>query len=184
MINSEKWASSLFHRQIKEEGSMKKILTLLLVALLLSCAKRYEQQALFDAIGTNNIEGVRKCLEEGMKINQKVYNPKYKNSIAPLHIAAMYSNKEMVEFLLNNKAEANITDDSGSASLHFAIYENHYDIVELLIQRGAMRNLPEIADLLIKSGANINAATKGGVTPLDIAKKRNYPDLIKLLGGL
>ena len=39
----------------------------------------------------------------------------------------------------------------------------------------------DIVELLIAKGADVNVRTKGGRTPLDLAKRRGYTEIIELL---
>ena len=47
------------------------------------------------------------------------------------------NHKEVVEFLIENKAYIDAGAGMGGAPLHIAAYEGHSDIVELLISEGA-----------------------------------------------
>lgn len=78
------------------------------------------------------------------------------------------------------------TDKDKYTPLHRASYENHIDVVKLLLQNGAdvgaqtemgwqplhsccPWNNKECAALLIQNGADVNAKSEGGQTPLHIA---------------
>lgn len=69
----------------------------------------------------------------------------------PLHMAVGYGHKNVVEFLLANKAKVNAMSDIGcSTPLHIAAVYGYKDIAELLIARGA----------------DVNARNNLGMTPL------------------
>ena len=64
----------------------------------------------------------------------------------------------------------NAKNDAGFTPLHFAAYEGH----------------KEVAELLIANGADVNAKNDGGETPLDWAISRKHPetaDLLRKHGG-
>src|SRR5213593_1876150 len=72
---------------------------------------------------------------------------------ADLADAVMKGNKAAVRSLLQKKADVNAAQSDGSTALHWA----------------ARLDDLETADLLIHSGANVSAATRGGATPLELA---------------
>ena len=59
----------------------------------------------------------------------------------------------------------NIEDEYGQNCLFYAIRENHFEIVELLIQKGA----------------NVNQVDKKKRTPYSFAEKFNYQNICDLL---
>ena len=71
-------------------------------------------------------------------------------------------------FLENNTGEMNTLSEDGLAPIHYAIYNNNFEMTELLLE----------------NGADVNVRTSDGLTPLDVAilnekeliveKLRNY----------
>ena len=56
----------------------------------------------------------------------------------PLLLAVYYDcHPEVVEFLINNGAEVNVTDDQGNSPLHYAKEKGRTTVVELLGSHGA-----------------------------------------------
>jgi ankyrin repeat protein len=53
-----------------------------------------------------------------------------------LHEAALFGNKGVAELLLANKAEVNAKANDGDTPWHYAVFNGHKDIAELLRQRG------------------------------------------------
>lgn len=51
--------------------------------------------------------------------------------------ANIYSTKNTIQILLNNGADTNIQDKNGTTALMFAIFSNNYDVVKLLLEKGA-----------------------------------------------
>jgi cytohesin len=105
-------------------------------------------------------------------------NAKGKNGWTPLHRAAIYGRKEIVELLIAKGAEVNAQGQYMGTPLHNAANKGHKKIVELLIAKGAdvnakdnrlrktpldvviMRKHAEIADLLRKHGGKTGEELK------------------------
>jgi ankyrin repeat protein len=103
-----------------------------------------------------------------------------------LYGAATYGDAALAELLIDRGAHL---DDltGGETPLHSAIGENHIDVAELLIGRGANVNIrntsartplhflasladeEKLAELMIKHRAEINPRDKNGMTPLGFA---------------
>lgn len=93
--------------------------------------------------------------------------------MTPLHIAVLMRQKDIAHRLLTGapKPDVNVQSKTGIAPLHLA----------------AMRDDVELAELLLKHGANINIADKGGRTPIQWAAIKGSSKLIEGLamrGGL
>ncbi|RFU25926.1 hypothetical protein B7463_g10412, partial [Scytalidium lignicola] len=89
----------------------------------------------------------------------------------PLYYAASYGLLEVVRIIIDTENDIDIDALGGrahSSALHVATYRHHYDVVELLLERGANPNLPnhfhetplyfandEIEELLIQHGAKL-----------------------------
>uniref|UniRef100_T1JLU3 Uncharacterized protein n=1 Tax=Strigamia maritima TaxID=126957 RepID=T1JLU3_STRMM len=55
----------------------------------------------------------------------------------PLHYAADYGQKEVIQYLIEKGADLNSKDKHGISALLAAIWEGHTDCVRLLLQKGA-----------------------------------------------
>jgi ankyrin repeat protein len=101
----------------------------------------------------------------------------------------------MVEFLLSKGADVN-KGDGGWRPLHEAMHYNQKDIVRILLENGADINqefppvglaawyLPEFVEMLLDSGANVNAISSKsgfGFTPLQWALYGRNRDVFDLL---
>ncbi len=71
----------------------------------------------------------------------------------PLHIAARWDRKEVVEVLLAHKADVNACTSEGMSPLHMA----------------ALARSPEIVNLLLAAGAKADVKGRWGQTPLHLA---------------
>ncbi|KAK2723984.1 hypothetical protein QYM36_002353 [Artemia franciscana] len=112
----------------------------------------------------------------------------------PLGTAIRTSNLDLVKLLLKHGANPNCGECFGFAPpLHMAIINNNLELVKLLLKRGANPNCGEclhlavtkggadLCNLLIKSGAELDATNVYGETPLGTAIKTSNLDLVKLL---
>ena len=111
-----------------------------------------------------------------------------------LHLAARGGHKKIAELLLDNGANVNgwcgQCNGTQLTPLVIAITEQHYDVAGLLVSRGANLEVKafrreagwtalhfavrhhgdlELIKLLVDKGANVNARTDNGYTPLDWA---------------
>jgi ankyrin repeat protein len=103
---------------------------------------------------------VIKMISEGEDIHQ------FKSSgYLPLHRAARYGHKEIIDYFIENGLEKNIRDNSGQNLIHSAAFGGQYELVKHLV------NL----------GVDINAQTKRGDTPLDHAVDNGDPRIIEYL---
>ena len=88
-----------------------------------------------------------------------------------IRIASMFGNIEAIKKHLDSGADVNVkNDEDGRTPLHYAVYKGHKEIVELLIA----------------NGADVNAKSEDGYTPLDVAIHLNgteNADLLRKHGG-
>jgi cytohesin len=115
----------------------------------------------------------------------------------PLHRAARYGDKELVELLIANGADVNAKDKWGYTPLLWAIFSRDKDMMKLLIAKGADVNYTpkddypplhgavanedkDMVELLLAKGANVNATEKGQ-TAMSLAKKKGHSEIVELL---
>lgn len=77
--------------------------------------------------------------------------------------------RKIVEILLKHKANVNVYDSNKQTVLHYLADTNRI--------LGDNKKA-EIAELLLNEGADVNARTETGLTPLHIALKRGFKDLV------
>ena len=83
-----------------------------------------------------------------------------------LKIACKNNHLALAEFLISKGADINSqSEEKGTTPLHAAAYRGHLDLVMLLL----------------KHGAKIDLRTKKGNTPLMLARKKKYHDVVKAL---
>ena len=102
--------------------------------------------------------------------------------------AAQHNKRSIIKTLYKEKGREMLrhTDDDGYTALHRASYNNHADIVQYLLKKGAdihattaegwmplhsacRWNSADCVEVLLAWGANVNAVTEGGQTPLHLA---------------
>ena len=95
-----------------------------------------------------------------------------------------------MKFLLAHNADINASDKLGQTPLHWAISQNHKDVVDLLLAGKAMTNIQDAAALgdLEKVKALISgnpdlvfSKDGGGETPLYYAAFYGHKDVVELL---
>ena len=133
-------------------------------------------------------------------LDQKA-NPNIKiDNQTPLFIASQEGELNLVEILLNAKANPNIPIEDGATPLYIAVEEKRLDIVNLLLKAKADTDLAmengktplylasefgclDIVNSLIKGGANLDSQIDDGATPLYIASEFGNFDVVKALLG-
>ena len=137
-------------------------------------------------------------VKELLKNDPESVNAKNKYGLTPLHYAALYGNKNVVELLIFNGADIQSKIIDGTTPLHLAVGHGYADIARLLIANGADINSlndtgdtplhhaafggdKESTELLLAKGAEINARNKEGRTPLYLAVTRGNKEVIGFL---
>ena len=155
-----------------------------------------EQNSLHDACLKGNIEAVKSSIAKREDVNAKD-----DNKLTPLHVACFRGYKDIVELLIENQANVNVSTKESPAvesPLHLACLKNHHEIVKLLLEKGAdiegkdkdektplhyaiWANSELIVKLLLENGAYIDAQDKNKQTPLDYAIWANSELYLKKL---
>ena len=107
----------------------------------------------------------RFLIEQGADVNAAADNAQH---VAPLHAAAAVQDRASMELLLARGADANAKQQLDYTPLHGA----------------AARGDTEMAKLLLAHGAQRDAKGTDGLTPADIARKYNHPELADWLSGV
>src|ERR1044071_10311697 len=103
-----------------------------------------------EAAASGDLEKVKAMLKDNPSL---VFSKDDKYGMTVLHAAAMNGSKQLVEFLLTNKADINVKANGGQTALQLI----------------ATKNNKAVARLLLNNGADVNAKDNDGVTPLHVA---------------
>ncbi len=153
--------------------------------------------SLHEASEAGHLEIVRSLIESGADVNER---DKY--HWTPLRWASMKGRFEVAKFLIEYGADVNIPDATGWTPLHVAARDGHVDVVHLLLNHGADVNAKkqnqwsalhlallcddsesafEIVKALLEQGANVHVRNDKGQTPFQMASRRRYRDIMRLL---
>uniref|UniRef100_A0A1I8J8D5 ANK_REP_REGION domain-containing protein n=1 Tax=Macrostomum lignano TaxID=282301 RepID=A0A1I8J8D5_9PLAT len=132
-------------------------------------------------------------------------------NMTPLHLACSHKEAAVVRLLIetesNDRDYLDMTETTGCTALHLACAEGDADICSYLLQAAEAvssgfrqkyvnkRDLEsniclhyavenenvEVAEMLIRNGANVNASNTGRETPLHLAARTGNQDLVELL---
>jgi len=162
------------------------------------------QQLMLHA-GLGDLDEVKQDLAQGAEVN-------YREPISGLTPLMVTENPDMMALLLRHGADIKATDVDGANVLHHTVLSPQaLRLIPLLISRGAEINRvaegrdgetpllvarqwffewrdralgTKVLELLVKNGAQVNAADHTGYTLLMVAAVNKKPDLVKLMLAL
>lgn len=91
------------------------------------------RSAMSDAAAEGDLDGIRKLLARGAKINER----KPSGGSTPLSDAALHGQAEAVKLLLRRGARIDRTNDDGNTPLHVAAFMCEFEIVKMLLEKEA-----------------------------------------------
>jgi ankyrin repeat protein len=133
------------------------------LATLVSCRTNF--QKINTAIQENDLDRLKRLLEDGVDANTKSTEVGDGAGTTPLMVVASSGNLEAANILLQARANANASTDRGRTALMLAV-ENHQ---------------PRLVKLLIGSGANLNAVADTGESALTAAVDCKDKQMVALL---
>ncbi|MHB1946623.1 MAG: ankyrin repeat domain-containing protein [Gammaproteobacteria bacterium] len=131
-------------------------------------------------------------LLKGKDLNQPVFS--FREEGALLYFAVCYHNRITMQYLLSQKADVNAVNRAGETPLMKAVEINFIDGVKMLLDNRALPNLIDvpysstalhraagkgyknIAEILVKYGADIHLIDRFGNSPPALARMRGFSD--------
>ena len=124
--------------------------------------KLFESKEWFNAIRENDIDAVKKFIEDGIDINIKENNEQHR---AGLLWASDFEYIDMIKLLLDNNADVDTQNNNNETPLYRAVYRHNKEIVSLLLD----------------NNADVNILVKDNYTSIILAAMLNYNHILKLL---
>jgi ankyrin repeat protein len=148
-----------------------------------------------DAVKVGDLAKVKALLKDNPELVSS-RNDHFLN-MTPLHEAAFWGYKDIVEVLLTNKAGVDAKDMYTQTPLHEAAMRGYKDIVEALLANKAdinakdkygqtplhwaVRNFcKDVVELLLAKGAEVNEKDNSGWTPMHYATQKGLMDVVLL----
>jgi len=115
------------------------------VVLLVACDKETQTSDLLWKINKGQSDGVQRLLDSGIDPNEDPIPLGSRLELVgayPLHLAVVKGNKEIVQILLDNRAQIDLkaTNKDEATPLHWAAFFGQKEMVSLLIESGAPMN--------------------------------------------
>ncbi|XP_046850055.1 poly [ADP-ribose] polymerase tankyrase-1-like isoform X2 [Xenia sp. Carnegie-2017] len=143
-----------------------------------------EIREIFEMCKNGDVSRVRRYIMNGLDLN--IRDTAGRKS-SPLHFAAGFGRKEIVEVLLHSGADVHATDDGGLIPLHNACSFGHAEVVRLLLKHGAdgnardnwnftplheaaVKGKVDVCIVLLQHGADPCIRNTDGKTALDVAE--------------
>eukprot|EP00005_Dracoamoeba_jomungandri_P002948 CAMPEP_0174255236 /NCGR_PEP_ID=MMETSP0439-20130205/4582_1 /TAXON_ID=0 /ORGANISM="Stereomyxa ramosa, Strain Chinc5" /LENGTH=408 /DNA_ID=CAMNT_0015337329 /DNA_START=61 /DNA_END=1288 /DNA_ORIENTATION=+ len=146
---------------------------------------RNYQHELLEAVNSNNLIHAKFCLEKKEVVNVNTIGGG--NDWTLLHLAVCKSFYKLCKLLIDYGANVNNKTLSGETPLHFAVETETpktLDIIQLLIDSGALVNLPATHEkpITLDDESDSEEETPGdGPTPLACAVDDGFFDICKIL---
>lgn len=152
-----------------------------------------QDAALLTASGIGSAADVNRLIDGGAHIESHNHD-----NNTPLIEAALHDNDETARALIARGAKLNSTDEDKDTPLHFAAGHGSLKVLNVLIGAGAALNAldedgdtplflaaehgqVECAEALLNAGANPSIANGDKMRPIDIARREEHRDVVKLL---
>jgi ankyrin repeat protein len=158
-------------------------------------SKKKDEKKLLDFVETEDLEGVKKLIGQGVNINTQDVDGN-----TPILIASASGNIPIVNALINANADINKPNNDKMTPLYIASHLGDDSVVELLLSRGADANKPkedgtspliiasangheEIVKMLLTHGAKVNHSDNYGYRAAVVTKNKTIFNLLKNYKG-
>ena len=151
----------------------------LLVLSLLPVIGPVDAGPLHDAVKSGDTARVRTLMTPSLDINKRDAS-----GMAAIHLAVLEGHVELVETLIGNGADVNITVSSSRSENRFYVHLHGFAPLHLAanIHPMAADLKPlKMASLLITHGADVNRSINTGESPMHFAVRRGNDPLVKML---
>lgn len=185
---------------------MSGLLVVIMIGVLVGCASNEDKARekliemglsfttddFIQSISSNNSKATQLFLDAGMLPDVLDSD----GNMTPLMAATQRENMELLDVLLKNTEDINLTNDNGMTALEFAVNMNQTEVVQRLLDAGADSNLDseyqlplikaasnenlEIIKMLLDNGADPNKV-KDNQTALSVALKKRNSKLVTML---
>ncbi len=153
--------------------------------------------SIYDAAASGDVRRVEELLAEDPRLIGFLSHDGW----TPLHLAAFFGSREVVDFLLDHGADMHVVskNENSAMPLHSALANNQVETATLLIDRGAdiearqttyeytplhyaaAQGLTTVAQRLIDLGARTSAEGLDGKRPIDLAKEHGHKAIVEML---
>jgi ankyrin repeat protein len=163
-------------------------------------AKLLEERGARIDIFAAAMSGRTNLIDEMLAGNRSLAKLMSHDGWTPLHLAAFFGHKDAAEALLG--ADASVTERSTNAManmpLHAGVAGRNFDLVKLLVERGAPVNARQhggwtplhaaaqngdaaMVALFLEHGADVNARADNSQLPMDLALTKGHQEIVTLL---
>jgi ankyrin repeat protein len=160
-------------------------------------------QVLYCAVERGDICLVKYLVDQGLGVNYN-FNGSYIEEdmicqgATPLHVAVLNKDINLIQYLIEKRADVNNADINEQTVLHLAVINDYIDIIKYLIEKGvdvnsydvctftalhyaALNSSLEVVQYLIEGGADINLVDISNKTALHFAVEFGRTDIVKYL---
>jgi len=147
---------------------------------------------LVKSISQGDLGGVKRALKNGANVNLKI------KDVTPLMMAAGKGSKEIIDILIENKADPSQKGEHGKTAFTVAVRRGKHAAAKTLLEKGsdintkddkgvtslmwaAYEEREDMVKFLLENKADVNAVNIRGKTAMMYAKERNNKKIEKLL---
>ncbi len=96
----------------------------------------WAEQNIWAAAGLGDLPSLRRELQNNVPVDVRL-----NDELTPLHLTALFNQKEAAEILLAEGADVSLTDHEGNTALHMAAFLSHTNVLRVLLSAGANPNI-------------------------------------------